>query len=425
MFGIFPPRSKVRALASGWLETAEKVWRYRHDVLAEGDSKELRVRIDELRRLVEEKADAVRLAAAVGKLETVVQRTGGAVHPKTSLSENVEFLLIAAIVFFGFRTYFVQFFVIPTNSMWPTYNGMTPEVFARPSDEPGPVAELGRILAFEAWPHRIDAPVDGEVLIPVRGRGSLGYVHCKTANGRSWLIIPSKVREYTFLVDDQAVTTHVPLDFDLDWAVYDAFFGDNGAYSHVSFNRSIQTRLDAGDYVDREIDGEVLHCVRTGRHVKAGERMFAFDEMAGDKVAVDRISYNFVRPCVGSGFVFRTGKIPGFGEDIFLIKRLVGVPGDTLEVKGPTLYRNGAPITGSTAFEANSLQLGNYTGYVALGRLAPGSNVHVEPGSYFAMGDNSSNSRDGRYWGFVPGTEVVGRPIFVYFPLTKRWGVTH
>jgi signal peptidase I len=408
-----------------WLETAEKVWIYRHDVLPPADSNELRARVDELRRLLDEKADDASLGACVGKLEAVLQRTGGAVHPKTSLSENVEFLLLAAIVFFGFRTYFVQFFVIPTNSMWPTFNGMTPEVFDRPSDEPGVLAETGRILAFEAWPHRIDAPAGGEVLIPIGGTGSLGYVHCRTVKGRSWLIVPAKVREYTFLVDDAAVTLHVPEDFDLDWAVYDAFYGDNGAYSHDTLRKSLQDRWQRGEYVDREIDGEMLHCIRTGHHVKAGERMFAFDEMAGDKVAVDRLSYNFIRPKVGSGFVFRTGKIPGVGEDMFLIKRLVGVPGDTLEVKGPTLYRDGAPITGSTAFEANSLRLGHYTGYVAMGLLSPGSTLHVEAGNYFAMGDNSSNSRDGRYWGFVPGTEVVGRPIFVYFPFTRRWGVTH
>jgi signal peptidase I len=425
MFGISPPRSEARAHARAWLETAERVWRYRHDVLPKNESSELRMRIDELRLLLRGNADDARLTAAVGPLEGVLQRTGGAVHPKTSLSENVEFLLLAAIVFFGFRTYFVQFFVIPTNSMWPTYNGMTPEVFARPSDEPNLLAEAGRILALEAWPHRINAPVEGEVLIPIGGKESLGYVHCRTASGRSWLVIPSKVREYTFLVDDQPVTARVPLDFDLDWAVYDGFFGDNGPYGHESFRNSLQSRLQRGEYVDREIDGELLRCVRTGRHVKAGERMFAFDEMAGDKVAVDRISYNFIRPSVGSGFVFRTGKIPNFGEDMFLIKRLVGVPGDTLEVKGPTLYRNGAPITGSTAFEANSLRLGHYTGYVAMGLLAPGSTVHVETGTYFAMGDNSSNSRDGRVWGFVPGSEVAGRPIFIYFPFTRHWGLTH
>ncbi|MDB6115544.1 MAG: lepB, partial [Lacunisphaera sp.] len=39
-----------------------------------------------------------------------------------------------------------------------------------------------------------------------------------------------------------------------------------------------------------------------------------------------------------------------------------------------------------------------------------------------AMGDNSLESADSRFWGFVPEKDVVGRPLFIYYPLTKRWG---
>ena len=49
--------------------------------------------------------------------------------------------------------------------------------------------------------------------------------------------------------------------------------------------------------------------------------------------------------------------------------------------------------------------------------------VDVPAKSYFAMGDNSPNSKDSRAWGFVPDKEVVGRPLFIYYPLTRRWGV--
>ena len=224
------------------------------------------------------------------------------------------------------------------------------------------------------------------------------------------------------LVDDQPVKVKLPVDFDFDWAVYDRFFSGGGSYNHERLSAAINAKIASGDFVDKDIEGERLRCIRTGLHVTAGERLFAFDELSGDMVAVDRISYNFIRPKVGSGFVFSTGKIPGLkGEDMFYIKRLVGVPGDTLEVKDTTLYRNGAPITGSEAFEANARKLGKYPGYVATGLLSPGSFVHVEPGNFFAMGDNSPNSADGRYWGFVPASEVLGRPLFTYYPVA-RWG---
>jgi signal peptidase I len=120
------------------------------------------------------------------------------------------------------------------------------------------------------------------------------------------------------------------------------------------------------------------------------------------------MSYHFLPPAVGSGFVFRTGNIEGLARsygDQYYIKRLVGVPGDTLEIKGFALQRNGAPITGAAVFAGNARQEGNHVGYRYEGLLRPGTQVKV-----------------GRYWGTVPARDVVGRPILVYFPFTRHWG---
>jgi signal peptidase I len=425
MFGYFASQEKkTRASAVACLEIADQIWNFRRDVLTPAEAGELRAAADRLRGLLRSRAGAAQLGPATAALEPVLRRTGGSIYPKTFLGENVEFILVIAIVIFGFRAYFVQWFEIPTNSMWPTYNGMTPEVFTQRSDEPSALREAGRILTKGAWPHRLDAPADGEVLIPIGGRDSLGYIHCRPVSGHSFVVLPAKEREYTFLVGDQPVRTRVPVDFDLDWAVYDGFFGHNGPYNHRNLATAIQAKLQAGEYVDLVVDGDLVHCIRTGRQVRAGDRLFAFDELTGDKVFVDRISYNFVRPRVGTGFVFSTGKIPKLASasgDMYFVKRLVGVPGDVLEVKGSGLYRNGAPIAGAPAFAANALRLGRYPGYEAAGLLEPGATVHVEPGNYFAMGDNSPNSSDSRFWGFVPAKEAVGTPLFIYYPLA-RWG---
>lgn len=75
----------------------------------------------------------------------------------------------------------------------------------------------------------------------------------------------------------------------------------------------------------------------TVKRVSSGERVMAFDILTGDQLFVDRMSYHFIRPGVGSGFVFRTGNIDGIARvygDQYYIKRLVGVPGDTLEDQG-------------------------------------------------------------------------------------------
>ena len=411
--------------AANWLEVAEKVWHFRRDQLTQAESTELSERTDDVRRKVKEKVGAEKLKLTIESLEDVLRRLGGAIYPKSALVENVEFFLVAAIVILGIRTYFVQPFKIPTNSMWPTYNGMTPEVFATPAAEPPAVVEAVRAVAFGAWPHRLDAAGDGEVLVPIGGAESRGLTHCRIVPGRTWLVLPTKVREYTLLVDDQPTRVQVPLDFDFDWVMSAAFFLPKENYSQRKLIGEMERRIKAGQFEVRVVDGERLRCIRTGVRVKRGDRMLSFDELTGDQLFVDRFSYHFVKPQVGSGFVFRTGNIKPLVEeygDQYFVKRLVGVPGDTLEVKGTGLIRNGSPITGAETFDANAHQRGKYPGYVAMGLLAPGSSVRVEPRNYFAMGDNSPNSQDGRYWGFVPAKDVVGRPMLVYFPFTSHWG---
>jgi signal peptidase I len=212
----------------------------------------------------------------------------------------------------------------------------------------------------------------------------------------------------------------VPQDFDFEWAVRDCFF-PNERPSHEPGGVDL-ARVLARQGGTEPGRGRFL---RTGRNLKAGERVMAFDILTGDQLFVDRMSYHFIPPAVGSGFVFRTGNIEGLARsygDQYYIKRLVGVPGDTLEIKGFALQRNGAPITGAAVFAGNARQEGNHVGYRYEGLLRPGTQVKVGAGEYFALGDNSANSLDGRYWGTVPARDVVGRPILVYFPFTRHWG---
>ena len=135
---------------------------------------------------------------------------------------------------------------------------------------------------------------------------------------------------------------------------------------------------------------------------------------------------------MGQGFVFRTDHIPdierNFGDQYF-VKRLIGVPGDSIEVREPMILRNGAPIAGSRAFELNAGRVSPYRGYFNATHedsrysiLFPGDTITVPAHGYLALGDNSHDSFDGRFWGYVPEKDVVGRPLFIYYPFTKRWG---
>jgi signal peptidase I len=431
---LFSGNGKMRRNAENWLELAKKVRCYRSDRFTPAESEELAARQGDLGRGLRDNADAGKLKLAIEALEDVLRRVGGSVYPKTSLAENVDFFLVAAIVILGIRTYFVQPFKIPTNSMWPTYYGMTAEGIPPAAAAPGWGERLFRFVAFGAVRREVIAPRSGQIsaqyVLDAKNQ-PLPILAYTVKTGRKWLVIPTQVHEYTFYVDGVPATVRVPEDFDgFDALAMEKFFGTEAAfYQHLTLvARAGPLEASLFKVNDEPAGYENVVTIPLGRTVRQGEPLLRFDVMTGDQLFVDRFSYHFMRPKVGQGFVFRTGHIAGIPVDEYYIKRLIGVPGDVIEVKQPRLYRNGQPITGSKTFELNAQRVGLYRGYfygdpaVGARYLAKGQTLTVPAGSFFAMGDNSYNSSDGRYWGFVPAADVIGRPLFVYFPFTKRWG---
>ncbi len=440
---LLSEQGKMRRHAANWLEVADRVYKFRRDELTEVQNQQLLAKSGELRLRLKEKADASRLKLAIESLEDVLRDTGGRIYPTSSLVENVEFFLVAAIVILGIRAYFVQPFKIPTNSMWPSYYGVTHESDA-PGEPAGALRQAWRFLTLGGWHYRVDAPADGELLLPVFADGTVAFTQVP---GRTAFVFPTTKREYFFRVGGEAARIVIPgsgattEDFRMEKALHD-MLEQHGVLGNVQqtvgnlssrrrspgVTDSVLTFTFGGQRAERRV-----YWIPTGRTVKRGEPIMSFDLLTGDLLFVDRITYNFVRPKVGQGFVFHTRQIPDIGEDQYYIKRLVGVPGDTLEIKEPVLWRNGTPIDGADAFDLNGRRSGKYRGYFnapPAGRdsrhyLFSGEVITVPTDSFFALGDNSAESRDSRYWGFVPAKEVVGKPLFIYYPLTKRWGLAN
>lgn len=459
MFSFFlSEQGKMRRNAANWLEVADRVFKFRRDQLTDTQLQRLIGATGEVRLRLKEKADASRLKMSIEQLEGVLRDTGGRIYPMTSLVENVEFFLVAAIVILGIRAYFVQPFKIPTNSMWPSYHGVTHETY-RPGESAGAVAKAWRFATLGGWNYRVDAPADGELMFGVFSDGQLAQTQVP---GRKFGVIPTTKRQFFFSVGGQTASLVVPgsgassEDFRMELVLEDLLAPDKVAhrpYPALTALLSKQRRANLRQQIMTVRNGSRLeerrvYWIPTGIQVKRGEPMISFDLLTGDLLFVERVTYNFVRPQVGQGFVFHTRKIAGIGSDQYYIKRLVGVPGDTLEIREPVLYRNGRPIEGSAAFAANAEQRGRYRGYVndLLGTstlyLHAGDKLEIpamaeftipgeEPGTeirfwdrpYFAMGDNSNDSYDSRGWGFVPGKEVVGKPLFIYYPFSRRWGL--
>lgn len=421
----------MRENAANWLQLADKIGHYRRDQLTEAQTQNLRQKIADLRLQLKQKADAGKLKLGIESLEGVLRQVGGTFYPKSAMVENVEFFLVAAIIVLGIRTFFLQPFKIPTNSMWPTYHGMKADNIPPSATAPGPLARIFRFVALGAQRREAVAPAGGEVSAQFFSSGLMAFTY---RHAYKWLMVPTVVREYTFFVNGAPATVRVPADFnDVDQVMQDTLFD-----GHDGWARYLQDTVRRGDVTRQDIqlrddsaETGPAFLIKLGKTVRAGAPIVRFDVLTGDCLFVDRLSYHFVRPRVGDGFVFRTRNIPGIGLDQYYIKRLAGEPRDTLEIRQPVLYRNGKPISGARAFAWNNHQEGLYTGYrnqrpddfKQLYLRAPGDTLTVPEHRFFALGDNSGNSEDGRYWGFVPEKDVVGRPLVIYYPLTRRWGL--
>jgi len=121
----------------------------------------------------------------------------------------------------------------------------------------------------------------------------------------------------------------------------------------------------------------------------------------------------------GDVIVFKFPKEP---ERDF-IKRVIGLPGDRLELHRKKVYINGQPLDEPYVqfIEPPSTDGAPRTDDL---REEYGP-VTVPPDQYFMMGDNRDNSEDSRYWGFLPKSYVKGKALFIYYSFAEQESLTH
>ncbi len=391
-----------------WLRLAEKIHAYRRDVLSEELRAKLEAGIAGLRAKLKQKAPVAEIEATCVDLEPIMQQAGGSFFPRSTWAENIEMVLVAALVVIAIRSFFFQPFKIPTNSMYPTYNGITTQTYLSEEAKPSRLGRVARIFQLGAGHRSYEAPADGELIVPLPdGRPSTLQrgVRGRLEGVRRLIFFPGTEAVYTFYIGNEPIDVRVPVNFPIEDLVQQ--LAGEGA------RRAEHPRLGSVLFMDRSFE--------------AGEFAFAFDILTGDQLFVDRLSYHFIRPKPGHPVVFRTDEIELMSHaerGKYYIKRLVGVGGDQIEIDPPQLLRNGSPIEGAAPFDRNARQEGEYPGYVFMSGARFGGHrpIDVPADSYFVMGDNSTNSADSRQWGFVPKEAVVGRAFFIYYPFSHRWG---
>jgi signal peptidase I len=124
----------------------------------------------------------------------------------------------------------------------------------------------------------------------------------------------------------------------------------------------------------------------------------------GEFVLVNRLAYRFGDVQRGDIIVFRHPDDPS--QD--LIKRVIGVPGDTVEIVDGGVRVNGRPLD-----EPYIAAAPNYAGQ-----------WQVPEGSLFVLGDNRNNSEDSHKWGLLPMENVIGKAVLIYWP-PPHWNIIH
>ena len=314
-------------------------------------------------------------------------------HP--AIRELLDLVLVVGAVAAGIRGLFLQPFRIPTGSMQPTLYGIHYQ------------------YKDGTWRDKLPA--------------ALQFAIC--GRRRAELTVRSDGR-----FDPQSI------------AVSDGAFKTD-----TSFRIGDETYTLPGDARKVLEYAELVQCDENGEHVPNTEKLHKRGDVLadgfvtiGDHLFVERCSLYLNPPKRGDVMVFNTEnlKIEADGQSIplsklsgyYYIKRIVGLPGDTLKIKDGFLYvrpKGEKAFRRADELDARFKKLfsgkGGYQGYANDARAAHlcdgDAEFKVPERHYFMLGDNTNFSMDSRYFGAVPRRNLVGRALFVFWPVSRRWGI--
>lgn len=385
-FGFLEPHWKKEARAV--IKGATRYINYRKDVMRPDKREEFQSRLDSLKAAFAKKDKELTLSKAA-----LVEQYADTLpyNRRDSLSENTEAFFVIIAIFFGINAYIAQPFRIPTGSMQPSLNGIRAFDLGDAEKPALPLRLLNMVRYGSTYEHIV-------------------------ADSRKTI---TDYQDNNFLLFTRAVI----------------HFDDGSSIklpgSKMEIARLIETR------------GKGLHPT-----FQKGETIVNARFDAGDIVLVNKMAYHFRKPVRGEVFVFDTKGIEGVAKrsnhseaGAHYIKRLVGLPGDSLQINSPNLLVNGKPAAEKTiqrvqkgkppynpegyvlAEPENTLFLQRYlydkNSVLKLARHP--ENPHLN--EYAAMGDNTTNSLDSRYWGSLKQYNVIGPALFNFWPFTEHWGL--
>ncbi|MBR1835944.1 MAG: hypothetical protein IJ783_01525, partial [Kiritimatiellae bacterium] len=375
-------------------------------------------------------ADALAPAAAAAEKAFADVEAAAGRNRFAGLYPFVETLVVVVGVVAPLRAYFFQPFKIPTGSMQPTLYGIHAEDAEFPDffDSWTPL-KVAKWAVTGRWWRDAVAHADGTMIVSTDHLRAPGY-NLFTLAGETYKL-PADVlvrheRQLLRVADpmpDNPQTARTELlrgsvrRGDRVWSGY-VVSGDQ-----VFVNRVLW-------YLRPPKRDEVVVFSTFGLSLSAGSAASAPPRQGTSRLAVQFF---------GLTLAYDAAPIPGLPPWQFYIKRCVGLPRERISIDPPHVLSGGEPVRDAPGMErvagmGPSASGPSYAGYhntgdAELGRIAnpnaplgkKGDAIAVGD-AYLPMGDNTLNSLDGRYWGTVPRTQMLGPGSFVYWPVSKRWG---
>lgn len=411
---MFTPKWKkeARHLVKG----ARKFINYKKDILKPERVDEINSRREDLEKAIKAK-DIAKVTETSKLLRAACEKSLPYEKPVGWL-EEVEVIFVAVVIALGLRAYYLQPFRIPTGSMQPTLNGI-----------------IGQDEKKDEWP-----------ALPVR-------VAEKFLRGRTYVKIVTD-RDRQIAIDQNGHAMMGDTQFLHFFSRSEIIFADSrpNLFSKLFGTDPLRFPAPLGPIREAGFDKAMEIARVNGGRIPAGTVLCEGTVDSGDLVLVDKISYHFRKPTRGEVFVFDTIGIEGIqqrggpqGAGSHYIKRLCGVPGDSLSIQAPNLIVNGK-IASEAGIQRVIQAQGPYSineGYeLARTEMSPPGRKQLprylakeddvlalakdtKPGlrEYAALGDNTGNSLDSRYWGTVKEFNLVGPALFSLWPVTTgHWG---
>lgn len=130
----------------------------------------------------------------------------------------------------------------------------------------------------------------------------------------------------------------------------------------------------------------------------------------GDVVIVNRLAYRWDTPERGDIIVFHYPLDP----DRRLIKRVIGLPGDEIHIEGEQVFINNIPVVEPYLSSTSREEYGSLD-----------STWNLAADEVFVMGDNRDHSHDSRHWGALPISSIIGKAVFLYWPIPHIGPIPH